>query len=72
MNQAQAVVIIAAELRLFLRPGRRSGPVAVALDGTSSLGHVVESLGVPLTEVGRLPVTASRPRPGTGPAPRMW
>ena len=54
MNQAQAVVIIAAELRLFLRPGRRSTPVAVALDGTSSLGHVVESLGVPLTEVGRL------------------
>ena len=54
MNQAQAVVIVAAELRLFLRPGRRSGPVAVALDGTSSLGHVVESLGVPLTEAGRL------------------
>ena len=54
MNQAQAVVIVAAELRLFLRPGRRSGPVAVVLDGTSSLGHVVESLGVPLTEAGRL------------------
>jgi uncharacterized protein len=54
MNQAQAVVIVAAELRLFLRPGRRGGPVAVAVDGTSSLGHVVESLGVPLTEVGRL------------------
>ena len=45
MNQAQAVVIIAAELRLFLRPGRRSAPVAVVLDGTSLLGHVVESLG---------------------------
>jgi hypothetical protein len=29
MNQAQAVVTIAAELRLFLRPGRRGGPVAV-------------------------------------------
>jgi hypothetical protein len=53
MNQAQAVVSVAAELRLFLRPGRRSAPVAVALDGTSSLGHVVESLGVPLTEAGR-------------------
>jgi len=70
MNQAQTVAIVAAELRLFLRPGRRSGPVAVALDGTSSLGHVVESLGVPLTEAGRLLVNgepaapAYRPRDG--------
>jgi hypothetical protein len=46
MNQAQAVVTIAAELRLFLRPGRRGGPVAVPLDGTSSLGHVVEPVQV--------------------------
>ena len=72
MNQAQAVVIIAAELRLFLRPDRRSAPVAVALDGTSSLGHVVESLGVPLTEAGRLLVNGSRPPPGTGRATQMW
>jgi uncharacterized protein len=54
MDQAQAVVIVAAELRLFLRPGRRGVPVPVPVDGTSSLGHVVESLGVPLTECGRL------------------
>jgi len=70
MNQAQAVVIIAAELRLFLRPGRRGAPVAVAVDGTSSLGHVVESLGVPLTEAGRLLVNgelaAPAYRPGHG------
>jgi hypothetical protein len=25
MNQARTVVIVAAELRLFLRPGRRNG-----------------------------------------------
>jgi len=67
MNQAQAVVIVAAELRLFLRPGRRSGPVAVALDGTSSLGHVVESLGVPLTEAGRLLVNGEPAAPGYRP-----
>ena len=70
MNQARAVVIVAAELRLFLRPGRRGGPVAVAVDGTASLGHVVESLGVPLTEAGRLLVngepTAPGHRPGHG------
>ena len=46
MSQAQALVIVAAELRLFLRPGRRGGPVRVTVDGTSSLGHVVQSLGV--------------------------
>ncbi|HEU5389898.1 MAG TPA: Mut7-C RNAse domain-containing protein [Streptosporangiaceae bacterium] len=67
MKQAQATVIIAAELRLFVRPGRRGVPVAVALDGTSSLGHVVESLGVPLTEVGRLLVNAVPAAPGYRP-----
>jgi len=65
MNQAEAVVIIAAELRLFLRPGRRGCPVA--LDGTSSLGHVVESLGVPLTEVGRLLVNGGSAAPAYRP-----
>jgi len=67
VDQVQAVVTIAAELRLFLRPGHRSGPVAVALDGTSSLGHVVESLGVPLTEVGRLLVNGESAAPGYRP-----
>jgi uncharacterized protein len=48
-------------LRLFLAPRSRSGEVATGYDGTSSLGHVIESLGVPLTEVGPL-------RIGTAPA----
>src|ERR1700746_1254212 len=67
MNQVQATVIIAAELRLFVRPGRRGAPVTVALDGTSSLGHVVESLGVPLTEAGRLLVNGEPAAPGYRP-----
>jgi len=67
MNQTQALVVVAAELRLFLRPGRRGGPVRVAVDGTSSLGHVVESLGVPLTEVGRLLVDGESALPGYRP-----
>ena len=70
MHQAQAVVIVAAELKMFLRPGHREGPVRVGLDGTSSLGHLVESLGVPLTEVGPLLVngepTTPRYRPSSG------
>jgi len=45
-----------AELRMFLAPANRAGTVRMATDGTSSLGHVVESAGVPLTEVGSLHV----------------
>jgi hypothetical protein len=67
MNQAQALVIVAAELKLFLRPGRRGGPVRVTVDGTSSLGHVAQSLGVPLTEVGRLLVNGEPALPGYRP-----
>ncbi|MDA8371206.1 MAG: hypothetical protein M0026_15265 [Nocardiopsaceae bacterium] len=60
----------AAELRFFLAPRHRGGAARVGHDGTSSLGHVVESLKVPLTEVGALrvdgrPVAPShRPRGG--------
>src|SRR5437899_12704820 len=72
MNQAQAVVIVAAELRLFLRAGRRGGAVAVDVDGTSSLGHVVESLGVPLTEVGRLLVNGEPAAAGYLAAEMWW
>ncbi len=39
----------------------------VSVDGTSSLGHVVQSLGVPLTEVGRVLVNGE-PCPDTVPA----
>lgn len=67
MNQAQAQVIVSAELKLFLRPGRRCGPVRVLLDRTSSLGHVVESLGVPLTEAGPLLVNGAPAAPGYRP-----
>jgi uncharacterized protein with PIN domain len=59
-----------AELRLFLTPANRAGTVRTVTDGTSSLGHVVESAGVPLTEVGSLRVNdrpalpSYQPRPG--------
>ncbi|MCA1222456.1 Mut7-C ubiquitin/RNAse domain-containing protein [Streptomyces sp. 8L] len=45
---------VAPELRLFVPVERRSGVTDVAVDGSSTLGHVVESLGVPLTEAGPL------------------
>jgi uncharacterized protein with PIN domain len=43
-------------LALFVPQTRRRGATPVATDGVSTLGHVVESLGVPLTEVGALVV----------------
>ncbi|WP_281282652.1 Mut7-C RNAse domain-containing protein [Nonomuraea terrae] len=44
------------ELRMFLPVSRRQEWQEVTPDGTSTLGHHVESLGVPLTEVGPLVV----------------
>ena len=57
----------APELRFFLARRFRSGLATAPCDGTSSLGHVVESLGVPLTEVGDLSI-GGRP---AGPADRL-
>jgi hypothetical protein len=67
MDRPEAEIRFAEELRLFLAPRRRLGAVRVACDGTSSLGHVVESLGVPLTEVGSLVVNGEPATPGYRP-----
>lgn len=57
MNGPEVHVEFAPGLRLFLPNGRRQdGAAQVTADGVSTLGHVVESLGVPLTEVGPLVV----------------
>ena len=76
MGGGAAVVAldVGAELRAFLRrPAHRRRPdaVLVPVDGVSTLGHVVQSVGVPLTEVGALvadgeaATPADRPRAGT-------
>ncbi|MFH8464467.1 Mut7-C RNAse domain-containing protein [Streptomyces sp. NPDC017991] len=62
MNGPEIHVEFAPGLRVFVPHGRRSGSTPVATDGSSTLGHVVESLGVPLTEVGEL-VVNGRPVP---------
>jgi uncharacterized protein len=64
MDRPAAEVTIAAELQFLLRAGSRGRPVAVPCDGVSSLGHVVESLGVPLTEVGTMTVSG-KPAPAS-------
>ncbi|WP_425245300.1 Mut7-C RNAse domain-containing protein [Streptomyces sp. NEAU-NA10] len=56
MSTPEIHVEVAPELALFVPHTRRGGAHALAVDGVSTLGHVVESLGVPLTEVGALVV----------------
>lgn len=74
------VLRVDPELWLFLPPARRRAEFAVPFDGTSSLGHVVEAAGIPLTEVGSLRIDGlalappHRPADGdavaVGPLPR--
>ena len=54
MNGPEIHVEFAPELLVFVPQARATGSVRTATDGFAGLGHVVESLGVPLTEVGTL------------------
>ena len=54
VDRPEIAIEFAPDLHVFVPAARRSGRSAVRTDGSSSLGHVVESLGVPLTEVGAL------------------
>jgi uncharacterized protein len=56
------------ELRFFLDArNRRIDDIQVSHDGTSTVGHVIQSLGVPLTEVGELTVDGRRIGPSYRP-----
>ncbi|MER6915735.1 Mut7-C RNAse domain-containing protein [Streptomyces sp. NPDC000594] len=54
MNGPEIQLNVAPELRLFIPSERRGGRTALITDGVSTLGHAIESLGVPLTEAGRV------------------
>jgi uncharacterized protein with PIN domain len=56
------------DLWLFLAPRNRRPGVRVPRDGTSTVGHLVEALGVPLTEVGTLVVGGQPVAPSHRPA----
>ncbi|WP_274561279.1 Mut7-C RNAse domain-containing protein [Streptomyces spiramyceticus] len=56
MNGPEIHLSVAPELHLFVAAERRGGRTPLTTDGASTLGHAVESLGIPLTEVGRLVV----------------
>ncbi|GAA3012282.1 Mut7-C RNAse domain-containing protein [Streptomyces drozdowiczii] len=64
MNGPEIDLEVAPGLRLFVAHGRRQGRTRVTTDGSSTLGHVVESLGIPLTEAGELLVDG-RPTPAS-------
>ena len=49
MSRPRITLRIPAELHVFVPAGRRGETTEVVTDGASSLGHVVESVGVPLT-----------------------
>ncbi|MFI6600393.1 Mut7-C RNAse domain-containing protein [Nonomuraea sp. NPDC050536] len=70
-NVAETDVLlrIAPELMMFLPGARRTEWQRVAPDGTSTLGHLVESLGIPLTEVGPMTVDGVGVGPGLHPRP---
>ncbi|GAA2147383.1 Mut7-C RNAse domain-containing protein [Kitasatospora kazusensis] len=54
MERPEIWISFAPELHVFVAAAQRRGRTAVRTDGASTLGHVVESLGAPLTEVGVL------------------
>ncbi|MFF4469448.1 Mut7-C RNAse domain-containing protein [Streptomyces sp. NPDC001599] len=68
MNGPEIHVEFAPELHLFVPRARPTGAARAATDGVSTLGHLVESLGVPLTEVGALLVDGREVPPGHIPA----
>ncbi|MDI5964443.1 Mut7-C RNAse domain-containing protein [Streptantibioticus silvisoli] len=68
MDRPEIVISFSPDLHVFVGRAHRGGESAVRTDGASSLGHVVESLGVPLTEVGELTVDAVEARPSHVPA----
>ncbi|WP_433500169.1 Mut7-C RNAse domain-containing protein [Sphaerimonospora sp. CA-214678] len=70
MERAELSVRFASELWIFLPPRRRHDELRIPYDGTSSLGHVIESAGVPLTEVGALLVGGRLVAPSYRPRPR--
>lgn len=63
MDPVTATVRIDPDLRFFLPVRHRHGVVTVDVDSTATIGHVVESLGVPRTEFGDLSVGGNPARP---------
>ncbi|MES9537131.1 Mut7-C RNAse domain-containing protein [Actinomadura sp. NPDC000600] len=66
--ESEITIRVADELLMFLPAARRAAPARVPYDGTSTLGHLVESLGVPLPEAGPMTADGEPAGPATRPA----
>ncbi|MES9608855.1 Mut7-C RNAse domain-containing protein [Actinomadura sp. NPDC048032] len=66
--ESEITIRVADELLMFLPATRRESPARVPYDGTSTLGHLVESLGVPLPEAGPMTADGEPAGPGARPA----
>ncbi|MEU8343069.1 Mut7-C RNAse domain-containing protein [Spirillospora sp. NPDC048832] len=67
--EPETTISVADELLMFLPAARRRTANRVPCDGTSTLGHLVESLGVPLPEAGPITVNGAPADPSARPAP---
>jgi uncharacterized protein with PIN domain/sulfur carrier protein ThiS len=56
MGRPSAQLRVAEDLRFLLDARHRRDELTVAVDGESTVGHIVESLGVPRTEIGAVRV----------------
>lgn len=71
VNDAVLTVEVHPDLRFLLPARRRAAVVVTSPSSTDTVGHVVESIGIPLTEVGTLVLddvavpTSARARAGT-------
>ncbi|MFI0483666.1 Mut7-C RNAse domain-containing protein [Actinomadura sp. 9N215] len=65
--EPELTIRVADELLMFLPAARREKVSRVPWDGTSTLGHLVESLGVPLPEAGPMTVGGAPVGPSTRP-----
>jgi uncharacterized protein with PIN domain len=68
MDGPELSIRFAGELWMFLAPRDRRARLLAAVDGTSTLGHIVEACGVPLPEVGPLVVNGRAVPPAYRPA----
>lgn len=70
MGLGVVTFVVPRTLQLFLPAKKRCGEPEMAVDGTSTVGHLLAAVGVPKTEVGALVVNGQRvdrgyrPRPG--------
>jgi uncharacterized protein with PIN domain len=68
-DRLDLTVQVDPDLQFLLRPARRHTPLRLHPSVTDTIGHVVQAVGIPLTEVGALALNGERVEPSTPAAP---